>query len=101
MGVYSIKPAFQRSLLPLEDALVAKNVHPDVITLSALGLSTAGGAALAFSARCPWLLLTAPVVAMGRTALNAGGGPADTGRRAVREREAPKSERGCSGTQAA
>lgn len=42
MGVYSIKPAFQRSLLPLEDALVANGVHPDAITLPARGILSAG-----------------------------------------------------------
>lgn len=50
MGVYSIKPAFQRSLRGVEEVLVARNVHPDVITLGALALSAAGGAALALAA---------------------------------------------------
>ena len=71
MGVYSIKPAFQRSLRPIEDVLVERGVHPDLITLSALGISVTGGAALALSDRCPWLLLAAPAVALTRTALNA------------------------------
>lgn len=71
MGVYSIKPAFQRSLRAAEDALVERGVHPDVITLSALGISAAGGAAFALAGRYPWLLLAAPAVALVRTALNA------------------------------
>jgi phosphatidylglycerophosphate synthase len=71
MGIYAIKPAFQRSLRPVEDLLVEWRVSPDAITAGALGLSAAGGAALAFSAQEPLLLLAAPVAAMGRTALNA------------------------------
>jgi phosphatidylglycerophosphate synthase len=71
MGIYAIKPAFQRSLRPVEDLLVERRVSPDAITAGALGLSAAGGAALAFSAQEPLLLLAAPVAAIGRTALNA------------------------------
>jgi phosphatidylglycerophosphate synthase len=71
MGVYAIKPRFQRTLRPLEDVLVARQVHPDVITLSALGISVAAGATFAFADRLPAVLLAAPVVALGRTALNA------------------------------
>lgn len=71
MGIYSIKPKFQRSLRPIEDLLVERRVHPDVITLSALAISTAGGGALALSGSHPWLLLAAPAVALTRTALNA------------------------------
>jgi CDP-diacylglycerol--glycerol-3-phosphate 3-phosphatidyltransferase len=71
VGVYSIKPAFQRSLRPLEDRLVEAQVHPDVLTLTALGLSLGGGAAFALADRFPWVLALAPVVALARTALNA------------------------------
>lgn len=71
MGIYAIKPAFQRGLGPLEDALVDARVHPDVITGAALGLSLAGGATFAFAGQEPLVLLAAPVVALGRTAMNA------------------------------
>jgi phosphatidylglycerophosphate synthase len=71
MGIYAIKPAFQRSLRPIEDLLVDRNVHPDAITLGALGLSVAGGVAFAFAAEQPLALLAAPAVALGRTAMNA------------------------------
>jgi phosphatidylglycerophosphate synthase len=71
MGVYSIKPAFQRSLRPLEDRLVAAQVHPDVLTLAALGLSVGGGVSFVLASRCQWLLILAPVVTLVRTALNA------------------------------
>ena len=71
MGVYAIKPAFQRSLGGAEDWLVARRVHPDVLTLAALGLSAVGGALLYAAAWAPPLLLLVPLVAIGRTALNA------------------------------
>ena len=53
MAVYSAKPAFQRSLRLAEDALVARGVHPDPITLSALGLSVAAGAGFVLAGRYP------------------------------------------------
>jgi phosphatidylglycerophosphate synthase len=71
MGVYAIKPAFQRSLGGAEDWLVARRVHPDVLTGAALALAMAGGALLWAGAETPALLLLVPLVALGRTALNA------------------------------
>jgi CDP-diacylglycerol--glycerol-3-phosphate 3-phosphatidyltransferase len=71
MGVYAIKPAFQRSLGGAEDWLVARRVHPDVLTGAALALAALGGALLWAGARAPALLLLVPPIALGRTALNA------------------------------
>lgn len=71
MGFYAAKPAFQRTLLPIERLLVRCRVHADVLTGAALVLSVAGAAALAASPHFPLLLLAAPVVALVRMALNA------------------------------
>ena len=71
MGIYSIKPVFQRSLAPLEGFLVRHRVHPDYITAAALLLSLSGGLAFYLSAGRSWLLLLVPLVTIGRTALNA------------------------------
>lgn len=71
VGIYGIKPAFQRSLGGIEGWLVARRVHPDALTYTALVISLAGGLALYLAPAAPWLLLTIPVVALGRTALNA------------------------------
>lgn len=71
MGIYAIKPRFQRALGGVERLLVQRGVHPDHLTLCALLVSLIGGAALAASGAHPWLLLLVPPVAMGRTALNA------------------------------
>lgn len=70
-GIYAIKPKFQESLRGVEDFLVARNVHPDTITLAALFISIAAGVAFAFAGTHPWVLLFAPVVGFVRTALNA------------------------------
>ena len=71
MGIYQIKPAFQRVLRPAESLLIRYRVHPDYITGTALLVSVLGGAALYLSDRWMWLLLTIPLVTMGRTVLNA------------------------------
>jgi phosphatidylglycerophosphate synthase len=71
MGIYRIKPRFQQSLQGVERYLVRRRVHPDYLTLSALGLSAVGGLALAGSRWAPWLLLLIVPIALGRTALNA------------------------------
>jgi CDP-diacylglycerol--glycerol-3-phosphate 3-phosphatidyltransferase len=71
MGIYKIKPKFQKALGGIERDLVRRRVHPDYLTLGALALSAFGGLLL-FAAN--WIsileLLIIPV-AIGRTALNA------------------------------
>lgn len=71
MGIYGVKPKFQQALGGIEAGLVRRRVHPDYLTLGALALSGAGGAALWASHWSRWLLLFIPVVTIGRTALNA------------------------------
>jgi CDP-diacylglycerol--glycerol-3-phosphate 3-phosphatidyltransferase len=71
IGIYQIKPAFQRSLRGIEDALVAQGVHPDALTYAALVISAVGGFILYLAPDNRLLLLTIPVIAVARTALNA------------------------------
>ena len=71
MGIYAIKPAFQRALKPIERFLVDNKVHPTLINLTALMLSIIGGCSLAYSGEYQWLLIIIPFVAFLRTALNA------------------------------
>src|ERR687894_657795 len=73
MGVYALKPRFQRALHGVEGWLVARGVHPDTLTLGAVGLAVVGGALLFAAAWTPALLLLVPFLALGRTVLNAGG----------------------------
>lgn len=70
IDLYRLKPASQRMLRPLEDALVARHVHPDAITAAAIPVSLAGGLCLAFSDRAPILLLGVPFLAAARLVLN-------------------------------
>jgi len=71
MGIYSLKPAFQQRLIGARDALVKAGISNDAITYSALVFSILGGVALALSPKFPFVLLSVPVFAIGRTALNA------------------------------
>lgn len=71
MGIYSIKPRFQRSLHFAEVFCIRHGIHPDVLTLAALALSAIGGVALWASHGALGLLWLLPPIAIGRTALNA------------------------------
>ncbi|HZR99078.1 MAG TPA: CDP-alcohol phosphatidyltransferase family protein [Chloroflexota bacterium] len=71
MGVYAIKPVFQRSLGGAEAWLVARRAHPDMLTAAAVALAVVGGALLWAGAWAPALLLLVPLLALGRTVLNA------------------------------
>jgi CDP-diacylglycerol---glycerol-3-phosphate 3-phosphatidyltransferase len=69
-GLYRVKPAAQRLLRPLEDALVARQVSADALTFAAVPVAAAGGACLALSGQLPLLLAAVPVLAAARLILN-------------------------------
>jgi phosphatidylglycerophosphate synthase len=71
MGIYRIKPWFQRLLGGVERSLIRRRVHPDYLTLGALALSVFGGLMLYASNWAGALMLLIIPVAIGRTALNA------------------------------
>lgn len=71
MGIYQMKPRFQHALGGIEAGLVRRRVHPDYLTIGALVISVLGGIALWGSHWSRWVLLVIPVIAIGRTALNA------------------------------
>jgi CDP-diacylglycerol--glycerol-3-phosphate 3-phosphatidyltransferase len=73
MTLYAIKPWFVRRLRRVEDALVAQRVSPDTLTLSAVVVSTAAGAAIAAGGllQRPSLWLLVPPLVLVRLALNA------------------------------
>jgi CDP-diacylglycerol--glycerol-3-phosphate 3-phosphatidyltransferase len=71
MGIYQIKPSFQRRLRPLEEWLVERRVHPDWLTYAALTVSVLGGVCLYLAPWQAWLLVLVPTVVVARTALNA------------------------------
>ena len=69
-GLYRLKPASQRLVEPLADALAARRVSPDAISASAVVVAAIGGACLAVSTAVPALLLVVPVLAGARLILN-------------------------------
>jgi CDP-diacylglycerol--glycerol-3-phosphate 3-phosphatidyltransferase len=69
-SIYDLKPAFQRLLRPLVSGLVRAGVTPNGVTLGALALSAAVGAAVAVT-RAPGALLLLPPALLLRMALNA------------------------------
>ncbi len=71
MGIYGIKPKFQQVLMTVERPLVRWRVPPDVLTLSALGISFLGGFALFASQWTVWTLLAVPFAVLIRICLNA------------------------------
>jgi CDP-diacylglycerol---glycerol-3-phosphate 3-phosphatidyltransferase len=70
-SVYQLKPAFQRLLRPLANGLVRAGVTPNQVTLAALLLSAAVGAALLWRPALRWPLLLLPAALLVRMALNA------------------------------
>lgn len=71
MGVYAIKPRFQRLLKPVADVLIALRVHPDAINAAGLVIALAMAAALYLVDRWPALYWVLPLGAFLRTACNA------------------------------
>jgi len=70
-GLYAVKPRFQQLLSGPADALVARGVHPDILTFAGLGCAVAGGAAIGAGVEQPALLWLVPILAAGRLAFNA------------------------------
>jgi len=70
-SIYDIKPAFQNLLRPVVGALANAGVTANQVTVTALVLSFAGGAALALQPGARGPLLFLPIILFVRMALNA------------------------------
>ncbi|MFO0986157.1 MAG: CDP-alcohol phosphatidyltransferase family protein [Alphaproteobacteria bacterium] len=70
-SLYDLKPRFQALLRPLSRGLLGAGVTPNAVTLAALALSAAMGAALALWPASAWALAAVPLVLLVRMALNA------------------------------
>jgi len=70
-GIYAIKPWWQRRLTGVENWLVSRRVHPNLVTLAGVGCAGLLGAVLAVSSRWPILALVVAPLAIGRLAANA------------------------------
>jgi CDP-diacylglycerol--glycerol-3-phosphate 3-phosphatidyltransferase len=70
-SIYDLKPAFQRLLRPLVQALARVGVTPNHVTVAAFVLSVSAGLAIAVQPDARWPLLVLPIVLFVRMALNA------------------------------
>ncbi len=70
-GIYAIKPWWQRRLHGLEDWLVRRRVHPNLITLGGMICAALLGLVLYLTAWWPALALAVAPLAIGRLAANA------------------------------
>lgn len=71
MSIYGFKPRFQTLLRPAAAALAVRGVRANQVTLAAVALSIAGGAAIGFFPHRAWPLLAFPLLLFIRMALNA------------------------------
>lgn len=71
MGIYTVKPAFQKLLTPVKNLLVRYKVHPTTINVLGLVCSILMAIILFFHQSIPLALLFIPVLAFVRTAFNA------------------------------
>lgn len=71
MGIYSIKPYFQKTLQPIASLFVAMKIHPNVINLLGLFFSLVMASSLFFTTSIPALYWILPAGAFLRTACNA------------------------------
>ena len=71
MTLYKIKPAFQNLLRPLVRLLARWGVTPNQVTIAAILLSAAGGAAITAGHEQPLVFLIIPMVLLVRMAMNA------------------------------
>ena len=70
-SIYDLKPRFQALLRPLCRSLAAAGVTANQVTVAAVLLSAAGGAAILIWPEANWPLLALPGVLFARMALNA------------------------------
>ena len=71
MGIYSVKPKFQRTLEPAQNWFIRYHIGPTTINMGGLVVAMLLGGALYLSSLQPLLLLSVPILAFVRTALNA------------------------------
>ena len=71
MGIYAIKPKFQKALRPLENFFVRYKIHPTIVNLLGLLMASIGGIGILLSPHHPWTLLITAFAVNARTACNA------------------------------
>ncbi len=71
MGIYSIKPVFQKTLQPLANIFIKFNIHPTILNFLALFISIISGLLLFFHKDFKFFLLIIPFCVFFRIAFNA------------------------------
>jgi CDP-diacylglycerol---glycerol-3-phosphate 3-phosphatidyltransferase len=71
MGIYAIKPKFQKTLLPIKRLFIRLGISPTVVNFLGLVCSLIIATSIAHSVDINWFLLVVPFFAFFRTALNA------------------------------
>jgi CDP-diacylglycerol--glycerol-3-phosphate 3-phosphatidyltransferase len=71
MGIYAVKPRFQKTLKPLENLFVRYHVHPTVINILGLIASVIMAGCILLSVHHAMALILVPFLAFFRTACNA------------------------------
>ncbi len=71
MGIYTIKPKFQKTLRPIENIFVRYHVHPTVVNLLGFLMACIGALGILLSPKYPILLFVTAFAVNARTACNA------------------------------
>lgn len=71
MGIYAIKPKFQKTLRPIENMFVRYRVHPTVVNGLGFLMAGIGAVCIIASPNYRWLLIVTAVAVNARTACNA------------------------------
>lgn len=71
MGIYSVKPAFQKKLAPVVSWCIQSGIHPTTLNVLGFVASVGIAAAIVLSPYSPYTLLAVPLFAFVRTAINA------------------------------
>jgi len=71
MGIYAIKPKFQKKLRPLENLFVRYKIHPTIVNLLGLLMACIGAIGILLSPKHPWTLIITAIAVNARTACNA------------------------------
>ena len=71
MGIYAIKPKFQKTLKPLENLFVRYKIHPTAVNLLEMLMSIIGALCIYISPEHGWTLIVMAIAVNMRTACNA------------------------------
>ena len=71
MTIYSVKPLFQKTLMPMANLMIRLKIHPTAINISALVTSVIAGLLFPFISNLRFLMFVIPLLLFIRIAFNA------------------------------